>query len=64
MSMVEVADWKQIECDKCGYVSSVVKWIPLSLTCCSVCGSLKIRLYFTEEQRKKRNKRRAERLPK
>lgn len=36
---------KEIECDKCGRVSSVAKKIPLHFACCKECGSLKIRLY-------------------
>jgi len=36
---------KTIECNKCGYVSTVCAWIPLKLARCPVCGSSKIRLY-------------------
>jgi hypothetical protein len=36
---------KQIECLKCGYVSTVAKHIPLRFACCKECGSLRIRIY-------------------
>ncbi len=36
---------KQIECDKCGRVSTVAKHIPLRFSKCPECGSLKIRLW-------------------
>ena len=56
MALVEVKEWKQIECDSCGRVSSVVRWIPLKFSKCGECGSLRIRLHHTDEERRERNK--------
>lgn len=61
MTLVAVHEWKDAECDDCGNVFQVVKWIPLRYACCKTCGSLKIRRYYSSEERSKRNRRLAKR---
>jgi len=36
---------KWVECLDCCWVGEITKFIPLRLSCCGNCGSLKIRLY-------------------
>lgn len=36
---------KWVECDKCAAVFKLTEFIPLKLSCCKQCGSVKIRLY-------------------
>lgn len=47
MELIPVTNYpkKQVECDNCGYVSDLTKFIPLKLSCCKCCGSTRIRLY-------------------
>lgn len=53
-TLVEVNEWKQIECDNCGRVSNVIRWIPIKLACCGQCGSTKIRRYWGDKKRRSR----------
>ena len=55
-TLIQVSEWKEAECDDCGGVFKIVKWIPLKFSCCKTCGSLKIRLYHSRDERAKRTK--------
>jgi predicted Zn-ribbon and HTH transcriptional regulator len=45
MENIENYETKEIECDKCGRVSTVAKHIPLKQAWCPECRSSRIRLY-------------------
>ena len=45
---------KQVECEACGYITSMPKAYPLKLSCCKQCGSIKIRLYKKDLTNEKR----------
>jgi len=42
---IDAYETKEIECDKCGYVSRVAAFIPLKQAWCPQCHSSKIRLH-------------------
>jgi hypothetical protein len=45
MANITNYETKTIECDKCGWVGTVAKFIPLKQAWCGGCGSLRIRLH-------------------
>lgn len=45
---------RQVECDDCGRITEIPKWMRVRDSWCKECRSLKIRLYKPRKAKKKR----------